>query len=77
MNIIIEHYQVKRELTGNGFNICGSREDLMRVAEQIRKQCEHVFTFGWVEVRDAQHDEHSIPNTKALPWAVKPANPEL
>ena len=69
MFITIEHYQVKRELKGNGFNICGSREDLLRVAEEIRKACEHDFSFGWVYVRDAQYDEHQLPNTKALPWA--------
>lgn len=69
MNVIIEHYQVKREIQGNGFNICGAREDLLRIASQIKEHAEHDFTYGWVSVRDPQPDEHSIPNSKPMPWA--------
>lgn len=69
MNIVIEHHQVKRELKGSGFNICGSREDLLRIAAQLKEHAEHDFAYGWVSVRDSQPDEHATPNTKPLPWA--------
>jgi len=69
MNIVIEHLQVKRQLNGSGFNICGSREDLLRIAEQIKDEAEYDFTYGWISVRDKQLDEHSTPNATALPWS--------
>jgi len=71
MKIIIEHDHVKRELSGTGFNICGSREDLMRITETIQS---HIigtsFGYGWIKVRDDGLDEHSAgPNSETRPWA--------
>lgn len=75
MKIVIEHLQVKRELCGNGFNICGSREDLLRIAYQIKEKAEHGFGYGWVEVRDLKPDEHfSGPDTPPRPWALDEIN---
>lgn len=68
MNIIIEHKGVKREIRGTGFNICGSREDLKRIAAEITvSELSH---YGWVQVRDAVPDDpFSRPDMKPLPWA--------
>lgn len=69
MKIIIEHYKVKRELNGDGFNICGSLEDLRAIARQIEEQTRNEFTFGWVSIRDEGQDPHIQPSTSPLPWA--------
>jgi hypothetical protein len=68
MRIIIEHNGIKREIVGSGFNICGSPEDLDRIADIITRK--NPQGFGWVQIRDPMPDEHSAkPNTPPLPWA--------
>ena len=69
MKIIIAHKGIKRVIDGDGFNICGNKEDLMVIADQILRQMHEGFAFGWVEIRDVEPDQHSgKPNTEPLPW---------
>jgi len=68
MRIVIEHHKIKRKLEGDGFNICGSREDLQRIADQLTEALEEDFYYGWVRIRDLKPDEHSAPNSEPLPW---------
>jgi hypothetical protein len=70
MTISIEHCKVKRQITGSGFNICGSKEDLLSIACQIKQAVERDFAYGWVRVRDVQNDEHFAGSSVAsIPWA--------
>lgn len=68
MKIVIEHKGVKRQIEGNGFNICGSQNDLLAIAEQIRANAEGM-VFGWVKIRDEIPDEHYAgPNIQPKAW---------
>jgi hypothetical protein len=70
MKIVIEHHRVKRELNGNGFNICGSREDLIAISDQLREKATDTFAYGWVQIRDPNPDEHFTgPNSQPWPWS--------
>lgn len=72
MKIIIEHQRVRRELIGSGFNIYGSREDLLTISNQLRELAD-TFAYGWVQIRDAKPDEHAAGlHTSAIPWSVPP-----
>lgn len=69
MEISIEHHRIKRKLIGTGFNICGSRDDLRRIATEILEKTDENFTFGWVQVRDAVEDIHDAgASTEAKAW---------
>ena len=69
MNITIEHRRLKRSIEGSGFNICGSKEDLLRIAGQIlRGASDADFAFGWVEVRDEVPDQHRGSGNPPLAW---------
>jgi hypothetical protein len=80
MNIIISHNGVKRAISGDGFNICGSGEDLKRVAEQILEavNSDPRMSYGWIEVRDRIPDKHSAGSgTKPLTWIESGAEGEM
>jgi hypothetical protein len=67
MKIIIEHDTVKREING-AFSVCGSYDDLRRVAREILKtvgEDDH-HTFGWVEIHEPLP---CVAGSKPLPWA--------
>lgn len=70
MKIVIEHKKMKREINGTGFNICGSAQDLIRIATEIKRQAtSDEFSYGWILVRDYQEDEHTAgPNSPPLSW---------
>lgn len=74
MKIVIAHNKIKRIIYGSGFNIAGSKDDLLQIAEQIRAHAERPdFCYGWVQVRDPQPDEHSSqPDTVPFPWCEPP-----
>jgi len=65
MKIVIEHSETKREISGP-FNLCGSRKDLLRLANQIRKQVKRKkrFSSGWVWLSAGP----MIINTPPIPW---------
>ena len=51
MKIVIEHGKTKRMIDGP-FNICGSREDLMQIVDEIvQKVTDSGMTYGWVAIR--------------------------
>lgn len=64
MKVIIEHNKTKRKIEGP-FNICGSRQDLERIANTINEVFKDGTVYGWVKI----HDEYdSIPNTEPIGW---------
>lgn len=70
MKIHISHKKIKRLIDGDGFNVCGSRDELLSIAEQLRvKASEQGFTFGWVKIRDEYPDTHQCaPNSLSFAW---------
>jgi hypothetical protein len=70
VKILIEHYGLKRALEGTGFNICGSREDLLRIANQIKERADSdQFSYGWIKIRNDEPDEHYARDyPKAIHW---------
>lgn len=66
MKIIIEHGNAKREINGP-FNICGSKEDLCSLRDQLNNQLEsHSFIYGWVNILCPK--QKSITNTPPIEW---------
>lgn len=65
MKIIIEHKGVKREISGSGFNVCGSKEDLRLIADQLVKGSEHG-QYGWIQIRVPTLDEHQSPPGRSI-----------
>jgi len=63
MEIVIEHSNTKRTINGY-FNLCGRREDLREIANQILNQTED-FTYGWIKIRKEQE---SVTNIKPVQW---------
>ena len=52
MKIIIGHGETKRKIDGT-FQICGSKEDLLSIAQQISAIAdgdESSFSYGWISV---------------------------
>ena len=69
MKIVIEHNRVKREIVGDGFNICASRADFQRRVDVLTQELERPdWVYGWIKVRDVAPDTHSADNTSPLPW---------
>jgi len=68
MKIIIEHYGTKRVIEGDGFNICGSAEDLNAIASQIQESVRDSACYGWHEIREKSSDPHLARNEPPLPW---------
>ncbi len=68
MKIIIEHSQTKREITG-AFNICGTAEDLRKIARQIAEVVnDNRFNYGWVHI--VPEKQSAIPDTPLAKWDV-------
>ncbi len=69
MKIIIEHAGLKRAISGTGFNICASPEDLRTIAEAITRA--DMQGYGWLQIRDQKPDDHAAtPGTKPLAWST-------
>lgn len=65
MTIVIEAGESKRQIEGP-FNICGSREDLLEIADRILKEADKDdFYYGWVSV---SLRAKSIVNTPPKKW---------
>ena len=62
MKIVIEHGTTKRKILGP-FNICGSRDDLLLLADAIEVATRDDFTYGWVAVRGPA--QPSFTNTES------------
>jgi hypothetical protein len=59
MKIFIEAGRTKRQITGP-FNICGSRDDLFEMMDQLRTLLEDKsWSYGWVSIRGEK--QKSIP----------------
>jgi hypothetical protein len=66
MKIAIEHHGLKRGIEGTGFNICGSRDDLLLIANQIKERADREsFSYGWIKIRHETTDEHSAGGNSA------------
>ena len=63
MKIIIEYGDTKRQIDG-AFNICGSKDDLLLLAEKIIAKADKL-CYGWIEISETQ--QH-ISNTPPVPW---------
>lgn len=56
MKIVIEHGSIKREIDGN-FNVCGSKDDLLRFAYKVQEVCNSEdFTYGWISISDKKKE---------------------
>ncbi len=67
MKIVISHKGVKREIEGDGFNICASSQDFKTIVDGIQNA--NVACYGWIRIRDPETDKHcSGPNTPPKPW---------
>lgn len=54
MKFIISHSNTKREIDGT-FSICASRDDIMKLVEQLRSHLlDSSWSYGWHTI----HDEH-------------------
>lgn len=77
MKIIICHSKTKREINGP-FNICGSRADLLQLAEAIQEACgsdeEPRMVYGWVNIQVEQPDEEKM--AFRVFWEQKPITNE-
>lgn len=66
MKLIIEHSQTKREINGP-FNVCGSRADLLWLADQIRASVEEErFVYGWISITETRQPR--CVNVAPVPW---------
>ena len=65
MKFIIEHSKTKRTLS-TPFNICGKREDLLKLASQIIEGCGSDFFYGWIKIKETE--QVSIVNTPPIEW---------
>jgi hypothetical protein len=68
MEFVIEHSNTKRRIIGD-FNICGTNNDLRKLAIQILMQIGDAdapnFSYGWVSITEPQP---SLANTSPLAW---------
>jgi hypothetical protein len=66
MKIIIKHSKTKRQING-AFEVCGSRADLVSLAEQILAEANGGnFTYGWITVHSDRTP--ALPNTPPKEW---------
>lgn len=65
MKVIIAHSDTKREING-AFNICGSRADLLAIADQIREAVEDGLAYGWVRITGPRQPH--LPETPPTNW---------
>lgn len=66
VKIIIEHGNTKREINGP-FNICGSKQDLNDLKEQLERALQDDFNYGWVEIVEYIKCD-TIANTPPQKW---------
>lgn len=53
MKLVIEHSKTKRVIDG-AFGVCGSREDLAALAEQVKARlADESWSYGWVSIHPA------------------------
>jgi hypothetical protein len=65
MMVIIEQGRTKRRLRG-AFNLCGSREDVQRLVDQLSAHlADPSWSYGWTRIMSAQP---SITNTPPQEW---------
>lgn len=80
MNIIISHSDTKRRISGP-FNICGSKQDLLRIADLLIKACHsHAemddegvvrdanMEYGWVNITDPPAEQDILMNQGPIRW---------
>ena len=79
MKVVISHAGRKRQIDGP-FRICGSSEDLMRIASLIVEKCnprsvihdgkiqQVKSAYGWVEIFDAPETAPHVTSSKPEPW---------
>lgn len=65
MNIIISHSITKRRIDGS-FQLCGSKEDLLSIAEQITESVDGGFNYGWIDILTDK--PRSMPNEHPVQW---------
>jgi len=65
MKIIINYSNTKRQINGD-FEICGSKDDLTRVANQILTYTGINFSYGWIPVHFNLPSRE--PNTPPKDW---------
>ena len=67
MKIVLEHGATKRIIEGP-FNICGSREDLQSLVDQLTLRITHTnFCYGWVPITLMQSNPTNA-NTPPKRW---------
>lgn len=65
MRLIINQGEIKREIHGS-FMLCGSKADLLSIAEQIKNTAEEHFSYGWVNIYS--DIPKSIPDNPPRQW---------
>lgn len=68
MKLVIGSGTIKRQIEGP-FAICGSRENLKRLADLITAKLDQhgSFTYGWIEINDPSYVPQQ--NTVPLDWS--------
>lgn len=65
MKLTISHNGIKRSIDGV-FNICGSKQELLSLAEQIIEQAKREnFEYSWVKIVD---ESPAVLDTKPIGW---------
>jgi hypothetical protein len=81
MRIIISHSRTKRRIEGP-FNICGSKQDLLRIADLLIKAChDHPgahgegvirnaagMSYGWVNITDPPVEQEILVDQGPIGW---------
>lgn len=66
MRLLIGFSKTKREINGS-FSICGSKDDLVAMAQQILWRAERDdFHYGWIDVYADRTP--ALANTPPIPW---------
>lgn len=83
MKVIISHSETVRLITGP-FRICGSRDDLLRIADLLVKAChshaemddegvvrEANMSYGWVSITDLPVEQEILADTRPIRWDAR------
>lgn len=66
MKVIISKGAVARELH-TPFALCGTPNDLIRLAREIEAQATTLAGYGWIRI-DPSHPSSAPPNSPPRPW---------
>jgi len=60
MEFVIAYSKTKRKFTCP-FEICGRKEDLINLAEQILAEADSNFSYGWIKIEENMDLAHTAP----------------